>query len=375
MASLPPITELIQVEADGVPYEGWEEIIVEWGMADPVFVTFQLKTTEIPTDQDKDWDVFSKWNFPPGTNVMVYASGDPFIQGYIHSYNPTMNKDQHSIVVTGVTYGKDFVDSSVKVDTSMGNYENMTDSQIIQSFAAAAGVSMSDYTTPIPIPNYQVKQGGTNWQESARILQNTEKTMMSILPSGDLAIVGDAPFYINTDGALIQGENILEMSANLTADQYDVIEVIGQAPEGTDDKQHLQVFGIAQNTSPFGRASRYRRIIDQMASTTIQASRRARWQLLRSYGATTQAIITVAGWRDFIGRFWAANTDVYVNAPVLKIDCMMRVYKIIFRQSIGTGTICTITLVDPTTFGGEPILGLCKSDSMWVPWVGGKPPT
>lgn len=350
--------ETVQIAADGVPYEGWESCLIEWSMEE-LFATFQFTATEID-NKGRLPDTMIQWNFPPGTPIQIYANGGLLANGYVHTYAPMVDAEQHSVNLIGVSFSKDFGDTSVNHPT--GNFENQTDVGIVQQFAAAAGVPLEVYTPPDNIPYWQIRQGATNYQESMRILQDRQKFLMSNLNTGAMALVGSVPFTTNQTGAIIQGENTLRLEAKLTADEYSVLEVVGQASIGVRQSEHLQPFASVPGPS---KRPRFKKIIDQTAVTHQLAEKRARWEMLRAKGATTLAQITVPGWRDQSGKFWQANTDVYVNAPSLKIDCWMRVQKCTFRQDIGVGTITTMILIDPFAYGASENALPCNSDGIW----------
>jgi prophage tail gpP-like protein len=353
-------TEVVQIAANGTPYEGWEEIVISWEVGAP-YITFQLATTELtesgnyPNPPD---DVLGVWNFPPGTMVDVYATGSPIVRGYINSYNPQVTPQAHSVLVTGVTKGKDFAESSV--DHPTGWFENQPDFSIVQQFAAASGVGIDNFAQPSIVPRFQIRQGATNFAEAMRVLTPHAKTLTPQAVDGSLAIVGADPLRVNPNGQLVQGQNILQMSASLKNDAFARYKVFGQNPIGTIENLHLQPFGLATVASAM--PGRFKKINDQTATNMAQALELAHYNAMRDAGFNMQAEITVPGWRDNAGQFWEAYTDVWVEAPWLQISCSMRIKKAVFKQNIPGGTITQLTLVDPRTYGGS---GVCKSGDMW----------
>jgi prophage tail gpP-like protein len=352
--------ELIQVVADGVPYEGWESVIVDWSMENP-YVLAQLTTTEIPNEQG-DLSTFGKWNFPPGTVVEIYATGNKFMAGYVDVYAPSYNPDFHSIVLTIATSAKNFAESSVNHPT--GNWENTTDSAVIAEFARLAGVELEDYTQPEQLPYWQVRPGATYFQETVKMVQSHEKYVMGTM-HGPLALNGPAPFYVNPNGMVMQGVNILQAEGRLSAEMFSTIMAIGQAPVGVDKLNDVEPWGIATlGTLPTSLQKRFKLIIDQRSTTSELLKKRAQWEMWRQLGRT-QAFITVDSWRDSAGAFWSANTDVYVWSPFLQIDCFMRIQRVIFRQDPGgSGTVATLTLIDPKAYGWPGVMA-CNSADYW----------
>lgn len=352
--------ELIQVVADGVPYEGWESIIVDWSMENP-YVLAQLTTTEIPSDPS-DLSSFAKWNFPPGTIVEIHATGNKLMAGYVDVYAPSYNPDFHSITLTIATNAKNFAESSINHPT--GHFENTTDSAVIKEFATLAGVELEDYTQPVQLPFWQIRPGATGFQETIKIVQSHQKYVMGTM-HGPLALNGSEPFFVNENGLVVQGVNILQAEGRLSAEMFATIMATGQAPVGVDKLQDVEPWGIATlGALPSVMQKRFKHIIDQRATTNELLKKRAQWEMWRQMGRT-QAFITVDTWRDMAGAFWSANTDVYVWSPFLQIDCFMRIQRVVFRQDPGgSGTVAMLTLIDPHAYGYGGVMA-CNSADYW----------
>lgn len=354
--------ELIQVVANGVKYEGWEscQIIVSMGEA---YSYCQLTTTEIGGLKDPIQPLFDIWNFPPGTPITIVASGQVVWSGLVDLYAPIVDEVQHSITVTGRTWAKDYAESSVKHPT--GVFEDMTDIDIVQQIAKGDGGDagpIAVYAPPDFVPYWSIRQGAFRWQESMRLLQQRGKMLWSSA-NGNLNITQGAPFKFVEDVGLIEGENILKESARLTDQGWSLVHVIGQAPRGTSQVV-FEPEGIA--SAKGGWHGRYLRIIDQAATTQQLAQIRANWQLNRSIGENLQAVITVPGWRTQInhGQLWEANDDVYVFAPKLKINCILRILKTIMNYDLYNGTTTTLVLVDGRAVG-SPVSSQCDSGDIW----------
>jgi prophage tail gpP-like protein len=362
--------EIVQIAANGVLYEGWESCQITAAL-DLSYAFAQLTITELGGTKDTFNPDFEQWNFPPGTPVQIIASGNPIFSGIVNLYAPAVDETQHTVTILVKTIGVDISDSAPNQVPS--NFEDQPDLSIVQQLAASVGVPIKNYTSPDIIPYWQLKQGATIYQESMRILQQRGKMLWSSL-NGDVNITKDRSFGLVTDGALIQGENLEKLSARLSNDGWNLVEVIGQAPRGVDPKLVMAPYGIAFGPTTFipgaGLSSpayrqRYKRIIDQAATTQQLAQIRAEWEMNRSLGQNLQVQVTVPGWRTRIteGTFWQVNTDVYVYAPYLKVDCILRIWKTVFNQDSSGGTTTTILLVDGAATGDSA--SACNSGSIW----------
>lgn len=356
--------ELIRVVADGVVYEGWESISINWQRNSGV-IQFVLTATEI--GKPGEITAFDKWHFPPGTNIDILAGNDVIVSGQVLVYAPSADADQHSITLSGNTMGWTYLRSSIDPHSFKdGRFDRITDVDLATRFAAAACTTMENYTQPDELPWFHVKQGATYYQEAMRILQQRGKTLMA-MPTGGLAIVDNTSWQMNAQASLIQGLNILRMSAKLDGSSSEEIIVRGQNPIGTNQQEHLQPEATVNN--PFGAPCVFKIIVDQSVTTQTLAMRRAIWERIRSHGATMIAQIVTPGWRHQGGGFWAVNEGVYVNAPWLQIDCTMAIDKVQYIQNSAVGTITDITLINPFVAQMHPSSPAqqwpCNSGPMW----------
>jgi prophage tail gpP-like protein len=357
--------EQIKVSADGYQYEGWESVQIISELEMP-WIDFTLSTTEIA--EPGDWgkpghSIFRKWNFPPGTNIEIFATGDFVIAGIVYAYMPSADPDRHMVTVNGSTKGRNWAESSV--DHKTGNWENTTDAQIIQDLAKPYNARILDETKPEKVPYWQVRQGATNYAETVRLLSDFQK-MLSHDKDGMVVTDGSAIPYSTVQAGIIQGENVLRMSAVLQTLGFYRTDVVGQKVVGIGE-QEFNIKGTA--IDPSKMADRRKRLIAQRDLTPSLAARRAEWEMMRQSGHELEATFLVPGWRDQHGQFWRPNSDVYVWAPMMQIDCVLRVKRVILSQTIAQGTVAEITLVDPRAYGGPQTA--CSSGAMWMIGIGG----
>lgn len=336
--------ENVGVVVDGKKYEGWSDVFVHMAINDAER-TFEIGTTEIGPIPNAQ----VPWHFPPGSVVQVMAGGDILIDGRVGEYNPTADATSHAVTISGYTRGHDYIYSSVKHET--GRFENQTLLSIAQqldvygvgitALAAAAGLASQT------VPFFQVRKGSTPWAEMMRLLPSRGLTMMGN-KQGGIAIAkasGDTH-----SGGLIQGKNIKEMTAKLTDERYQVTEVDGQAPFGTEDED-FEVTGQATD----GGASHYsyKNYIEEEYTNKSLAQRRAQVESARTFGQSVTADIKVVGWRDEGGRLWEPSNYVFVHAPFLHIEDSLLIESIDFEQSNDGGTVSTLHLVDGQAYDGS----------------------
>ena len=116
--------EYITAVIGGAPYSGWSSVQVVAAI-NQAARTFSLLTTEISFGA-----IASSYEFPPGTEVAIYANGDLVVQGFTNEYEPSGDARSHQIRINGRGKGQDAVDSSAEHKT--GEWKDKTPAQIAQ---------------------------------------------------------------------------------------------------------------------------------------------------------------------------------------------------------------------------------------------------
>lgn len=345
--------ESVRVIAGGTAFAGWTSVRVTAEKGG--HRSFSITASEV----SKDWSrsPFDVWNFPPGTPVTVMAGGDVLVTGYVDRYMPSGSADDHRVELQGTGKSADYAVSSWVHPT--GRFEDKTALQIAQELDKfgigifAKGIRQA----LLPIPWFQLRVGSTPWAEMMRLLRQQNLTMTG-QADGSLAIEGGASG--RHSGGLIQGHNIKEMSAVLSAatlaSEY---KVVGQSAAGTKD-EHIRPEGTAQD----GTLGRFRRrtLVDLAETSPGRAAKRARWERLRARGLSAQAQIVAPGWRDEGGRLWEVGDLVFVQSGWLKLSQDMAIQTVEFIQD-NDGTVSRLELVDPQAYGDAG--GRSGSGEVW----------
>jgi prophage tail gpP-like protein len=334
--------EEVQIEAAGRLYTGWEGFSVTAGV-NQVTRSFQVSATEIPTIGD-DPRANPEFNFPPGTRVQIYATGTLLCAGYVFDYEPSFGPDGHVVRLSGRGNGSVFVDSSV--DHEKGYWEDKTDYQILQDmdrFGVGIGINGSPSA---PIPYFQHRKGSTPFREWLRFKQ---EGTLSGQADGSIKLIKRDATEITHTGGLEQGRNIIRASARLSSNEkFSDYLVLGQSADGSNSADHLQPH--ARVVDPLVGRYAVKTIVAPAALDNASAKRRAREELLRSYGFDTTASITVPGFRDAAGKVWEPGWSVYVDSPYLHLDAMMYIQSVEHLQTDQNGTTTTLTLVNPGAY-------------------------
>jgi prophage tail gpP-like protein len=336
--------ELIEIVAEGMRYAGWKSVSVRAALNEAAR-SFDVEVSEV----GEDWGTspFATWRFPPNTPVEVLASGNLLVSGYVDDYSPSGDAMSHDIRIAGRGRGADFVDCSCVHPT--GRFEEATVEEIAQGLDAfGVGIRMEVEPGP-PVPWFQVRQGSSPHSEMMRLLAQRQLTMKG---AADGSIVITRAGEKRHGGGLIQGENILSMSATLSArDRFSEYIVKGQSAVGTSAKRDLQV--EARAIDPTVPRYRPKVLVDQADTDRTRAETRANWERKRASGHSAKADITVPGFRDRDGTLWEPGQLVFVLAGWLKIHAEMLIEAVEFSQDDRGGTTSRLTLIDPRTYAEE----------------------
>lgn len=354
--------ERIAIGTEGTEFTGWEDFSVTTAL-NQATRSFNLKISEVPLNG------VVPWNLPPGTPVTITATGDALLTGYVFVYEPSAGPTDHSIDISGRGLGANFIDSSVSHKT--GIFEDKTFPEIAKELLQPFGQSVRVEGSEGPkIPYFQMRRGSSVYAELLRAGQDQGWSMTEDADGTLVLRARDAPMPSHGSSGLVQGVNIISMSARLSyEDQFDQIGVAGQDSLGTDDENNIRPYGRIKSNL-FG-AFRFKEIIAPTATDPSRAKSRAMVEWFKSHQWETQAHITVPGFRDANGRVWHPGYGVYVKAPFLHIEGEMLIYKCEYVQNRQRGTTTRITLVDPADQAGRKNEGDI-GDQRWSWMMGGQ---
>jgi len=335
--------ESVQLIANGMLFEGWTAVSVTAAMPQGTRA-FDVAVTEIGPFPA------TPWNFPPGTSVVVAATGTTMVTGYVDDYMPSGDASSHSVRITGRGRSCDLIDCSAVHET--GRFENQSVLQIAQALdrfgvgIQAAGSALAQASQVVPW--FQLRVGATAWEEIIRLVQSRGLTLKGEA-DGSASL-----FRAGTErhaGGLMQGENIIAMSGRISGrDTFSHTSTIGQSSVGVEDED-FEVEEVVVDES----ISRYRpRVVVAQGEITPQlAQSRSSWERARAHSWSKTAEIIVPGFRDKAGQLWEPGHLVFVYSPWLKVEQDMLIQRVTFRQNDGEGTVSSLELIEPEAGGGS----------------------
>ncbi|OLP56829.1 hypothetical protein BJF92_12215 [Rhizobium rhizosphaerae] len=278
-----------------------------------------------------------------GTPVVLKASGEVLLTGYVRDVNPAHEAESHTLSVSLVSRTIDYVECSA--DHPSGEILDKDLSAIAKELDASGIGIEADGDFPRE-PRHKLQPGESAFASIERrargrgvLIHDTAegRIKLAMKPEGTHA------------GGLVFGVNILAGSATFTeAGRYSHVKVRGQAGEGVGKAQLRGEATVVDD----GVSRRRVLIVPHEGETTSDRMKtRALWQAKRAAGNGSTASITVSGWRDAAGRIWSPNWLVQVEDPYLGIDGLMVIKSVSLEQ--GDRTEAILSLADPRALGGE----------------------
>lgn len=329
--------EFVTVEADGIPYTGFESVQVSASIKEAAR-TFKVETTERP----------GQYKFPPGTHIAIRANGDLLCDGYVNRFEPSGDATSHKITISGRSKSQDAIDSSA--DTETGEWDDADPEQVAKDLFKPYGVEVKAKVPLEKVPRWAIAPGERAIENVVRMMRPQGITAMGNADgSVDLTNAQAATFAF---GILMEGWNIKSYKGALSDEgRFSKYSVRGQRRLGTKDDD-LQIEENADDSG--GNRSRRRIIINESDTDPKRAKKRADHEKRRAAGASVSCSIVTQGFRDFAGKLFEPNSLIYVHAPILlHISQTMLIENLVFKIDAQKGATTDLRLVDPRAHGGQ----------------------
>lgn len=353
----------VELLVGGQVYAGWEEVGVTRAM-DGAAGGFTLQVAD-------RWSANSRpWEIQPGDICEVRLGGETVITGYVDLARPSFSRTSHSIEVQGRDRSADLVDCSAVHDPD--EWRDIDFLELANILGAPFGVTArAEVDVGAPFTLVKLDQGETVLEALAR---HAKMRRLLVMPDGQGNLVITRAGTARAEVELAQGGNILDARGTLDwSERFSQYAVKGQANFGeeTDPEAEAHVLGQAKDAY----INRYRPLLitAETDANPLSAQQRAEWEATTRLGMSTQAEITVQGWRQReSGPLWQPNTLVRVRSRWLRMDGEMLVRQVAFGKSNG-GTTTTLSLVSPLAYEPEPPDGSQKKkpkgDAKENPWL------
>jgi prophage tail gpP-like protein len=283
--------------------------------------------------------------FTVGTEVSISANGDLLLTGYVDSREPSFSAKKAEIVVCGRSKSGDLVDGSGEHET--GQFEKKDPLEIGQEISSEYEAKWESDQQLEKIDQYQLQPGESCYRCVEKLARQQGMTITGT-PEGNAKITKAGSERMS--GGLIEGQNILSGTAHHNgSNRHSKIIVRGQRPFG-HGKDNLEI----EEQEEDGSVKRHRTIILIQDEDTDKkrAKKRAKNRKNRAKGNALKATISTQGFRDDGGQLWKPGALVWTESPFLDISQDMLIESVNYRQS-ESGSIATLSLVDPAAYDGE----------------------
>lgn len=350
--------EKVELLVGGQVYAGWEGVGVTRAM-DGCAGAFFLEVADRWSAKAKPWEI------QPGDVCEVRLGGETVITGYVDMARPRFGPESHSIEVQGRDATADLIDCSAVHDPD--EWKRIDFLELANILGAPFGVAA---TAEVDVgPSFELvklDQGETALEALARY---GKMRRLLVMPDAKGGLLITRAGTGTAEVELVQGVNIIDASGTLDwSERFSDYIVKGQANYGeeSDPEAEAHVLGTAKDAY----LTRYRPLLitAETDANPLTAQERAAWEAVTRLGMSTQAEITVQGWRQTEGgALWEPNLLVRVRSPWLRMDGEMLIRAVNFGKGSG-GTFTTLSLVSPLAFEPEPPDGSQKKK----PKEGGK---
>lgn len=348
--------EYISIVVGGMRYSAFRSVTVRASFDEAVRTFSFIVAAELGASATNA--IFSK-----GVSVEIYANSDLLLTGHVERRQPSLSATEAQITVSGVSSSADLVDGSAEHKT--GSFKKKDPKEIGDEVSKKYKPKFKTDQKLEKIDKHQLTQG-----------ESVYRCVEKLCRDQGMTLTGTADGNINITkagkkrqaGGLIEGQNILKgTSDHNEANQHSEYTLRGQRPFG-HGIDNLEIESIAREAG----VKRHKPIIivEDADTTKDKAKKRVKNRKDRAAGNALKATITTQGFRDQAGAIWEPGNLVWTESPFLDIAQDMLIESVDYQQDDG-GSICTIGLTDPRSYGGEGGKGN-KSGTNWGPSDGGE---
>lgn len=344
-----PLSEKAELYVNGLKFRDWKSVLVEIAVDEP-YARFSFEATEyvaVPSN-------WTKLQFKPGDECVVYLSGQKVITGYVIERHASFEARAHQVQINGASKTIDGTDTSIKDQT--GSYDNKSALQIAQELMKPYGIAVKTVgeVSSKVFENMHISKGENPYRRIMEMGAHRQ-FVVGTNENGDMVLTGrgDTPVV---DG-LFEGVNILRANCVIRNETAFSLHVGLSQRHANDSVNGDEAY--KQKAEVPGTSNRYRPIIHPgYLSDDLEGMRMlAEFEKMRRDGNEIEAHITVQGWLRKSGELWRHNETYTVKSPMLMLNARLRSRKVTYTQS-SAGTFTTLEMVLPEYVGGRLNVGL-----------------
>jgi prophage tail gpP-like protein len=349
MSAAPP-ADIPSLLINGTIYSGWISLEAERAI-DSMVSTATLEITEQWQPTSKPWQI-GRWDA-----ATLFIGKDVWLTGYVDEIQPSYDATGHRVSVRLRSKTQDLVDCTP--DIQSGQYRGYTLDAIARAICAPFKISVVVNTDASQVFADATLQRG----ETAFTFLERLGRLAGVLLTDDAMgrLVLTTAGVSRAAGSLTQGVNILAASARLSSEgRFSTYVVKGQRALGSTLPNWSSAGGIGdiglggvaaeqaaitpvatqlRATATDTSVPRYRPKITMAEGQLDDAGmqRRVNWERNYAVGRSTDATISVVGFRQPDGSLWQENQLVAVTSDYLQLDQDLLVASIRLRLADDSG--------------------------------------
>lgn len=335
----------LTLKVNGTALSGWTSVRVTRGI-ERMPSDFEIALT------DRFPDEASLVVAQPGDRCEVLLGADVVITGYVNRLQASIDKQSHTIRLSGRSLSQDLVDCSA--EWPGGQIAGSNALQIAQKLSAPYGIKASATVDPGPVvPQFNLMIGESAYDIIERVCRYAG---LIVYDKPDGSIVLAQAGTKKAASGFAQGQNAESATFQwIDEGQFQTYSVFGLSVNTHFDAGFLnQPLGVA--TDPNVKRRRLKYFVAESGSAGHDISlKRAKWQAARNLGRAWTLNVRADSWRDKAGKLWEPNTLATVSFPSIRLTAKeLCIGSVTFRRD-ERGTAAELTLMPRDAFLPEPV--------------------
>lgn len=303
-------------------------------IADDWHVTLGLPRGEVPAIVDI------------GAAVQVRVGADTVMTGYIDIVDESIDRDGHTLMLTGRDLGGVLVDCSAP----QLNRKQITLAEVIADVVRPLGIDKIQFDLKYArrLEKVDIEPGSKAWDLLEKLVE-ANGLWAWFKPDGTLVI--DGPDYSQPPVASLvmrrvgRGNNLISLKRRRDMSKlYSKITVLGQSHGNALNNGKHAIKGVA--TNPAVKLPREKIVIDSQVDSSTLAELKARKLIADSRREGFALTAVVSGYRTSDGVLWEPGQRIHVLCEPHGIDGVYFLMARNFQGGRGKSSLTTLTLVE-----------------------------
>ena len=297
----------VQLEVQGVRYEGWKSVRVTRSMTS-ITGTFDLEV------HDRFGQVAAAWPIREEDACRVIIDEQVVIDGFVDRLSRAISARQRTLRISG----KDKAAALVECSVPSGPFtlRNISVEALAQTLARPFDIdaSVADGLSLEPQKKVVIGPGESPFAVLTRVLRETGALVVS---SGGGGIIITRAATSRAE-ALQQGSNVFAADfSSDAADRFRIYTVLSQSGDKDDSGQRVRARAVDLGVR---RTNRVKVLRPERGQSAPQARARADWEARIRAARAESTTVTVVGWRQRSGVLWPVNALVSVEIPAIGVS-------------------------------------------------------